>query len=960
MKKRKYSLSIHITSLFLFLAILLGVGLISISFYQSKALLSQIAQELSKEKAHELESAFEKQISPVLTTLDLMATSTLPPVPDSHDKEHNWLKSFKLIFDRNPKLVALFYGSDNGSSTQFRPLRSQQIREQFAATNDAAIMLNYTDMDGKNDFLFYSEELKQTLTNLSRDNKYDPRVRPWYTNAKPDGEIALTSPYHFYYLKTMGVTLSRTTVDNSSVVAADMTLDTLSQQLHSIALSPNTKLALYDSRFNLIASHRLDQPVKENGDKDSEAPTDTIFSTVAGRVSSNTLYDQIEYQGKDWAITLTPVNLTKHIRLYLAEAIPEDDLIADLVDMRNKQILVATLILLLSFGAVWVTARRLANPLRTLINLTENIRGFHFRKTRYPKSVITEVNELTHSIELMEHTLHDLLGLLRDTASNHDFEHLAKTITKQSYLITKAETIVLSILDKNEGKFVTAVNHSIIPFKIGINQLIDSTPWMRSKLNKGDIIHITKHDNVIKSYADVFYNTEIYLFPMLNRHKTLVGILTVGYERPCEELQKDKHVFLRELLNFAEIAKENIDQIQQQKQMMTSFIELMASAIDTKSPYTGGHCQRVPEVARRLTEVADRDTHYFPEFSMDEDKWEELDFAAWLHDCGKVTTPEYIVDKATKLETIYDRIHEIRMRFELLKAQKETDCWKQINSGGDKAQLLAELDTELKTLDEEFEFISRINLGKEEMTEECMTKLQQIASKTWVRTLDDQLGISWVEKKRAGESAELPVTEPLIADKEVHKVHWEDEQELKGSNKEEYVLQPNKLKYNRGELYNLSIRQGTLTDEERYVINNHIIQTIELLKCLPYPEHLHGVPDIAGNHHERIDGKGYPRGLSASELSVQARVMAIADIFEAITSSDRPYKKAYTLDKALDIMTHLATSGHLDSKLYLLFLENNIDSIYASKYLNQAEIDNKIRMQHIEKVRNYIGINDEA
>lgn len=158
----------------------------------------------------------------------------------------------------------------------------------------------------------------------------------------------------------------------------------------------------------------------------------------------------------------------------------------------------------------------------------------------------------------------------------------------------------------------------------------------------------------------------------------------MGYERTIENVQADKHAFLRELLSFAEIAKDNIDKIQQQKEMLKAFVELIASAIDTKSPYTGGHCQRVPELTRLLAEAAAKDKRYFAEFTMSSEQWEELTLAAWLHDCGKVTTPEFVVDKATKLETIYDRIHEVRMRFELLKMQAERDYWQSCAQGGSK------------------------------------------------------------------------------------------------------------------------------------------------------------------------------------------------------------------------------------------------------------------------------------
>jgi HD-GYP domain-containing protein (c-di-GMP phosphodiesterase class II) len=554
----------------------------------------------------------------------------------------------------------------------------------------------------------------------------------------------------------------------------------------------------------------------------------------------------------------------------------------------------------------------------------------------------------------MEHTLHDLLRLLRDTASNQEFSVLAKTITHQSYLVTRAETIQLYTYSPEKETFTNVADHAIIPFKIDLNSLITGTPWLMAELNKGETVHLTRSDNILKKHQDYLYNSDIYFFPLLNRQKQLVGVLNLGYERAITSEQYDKHAFLRELLSFAEIAKDNIDKIQQQKDMLNAFVTLIASAIDTKSPYTGGHCQRVPALTKMLAEVADKDTHYYRNFSMTKPQWEELNLAAWLHDCGKVTTPEYVVDKATKLETIYDRIHEVRMRFELLKTQAEADYWQGVALGGDESQLKATLTQTQHSLDEDFAFVAKCNIGGEYMSDEDVARLETIAQKQWKRTLDDQLGISWIEAQRAGEKQPLPVMENLIADKQVHQVKWQTNNNPKNTWQEPFVLQPGEYQYNRGELYNLSIRGGTLNSEERFMINDHIVQTITMLQRLPYPEHLKNVPDIAGGHHERMDGKGYPRGLHEEELSVQARVMAIADVFEALTSNDRPYKQAKTIDESISIMTKMATSGHIDPKLYLLFLEQDVYQKYADMFLEKFQHSDIDKEEHIKTVKAYM------
>ncbi|MEH0664644.1 HD domain-containing protein [Vibrio scophthalmi] len=959
MSRRRYSLSIHITSLFLVLTTLVGAVLIGISYKHSQDLLTESAKELSSENGAKLETTFQNRAGPILTTLDFMSMSDVIESADAPVDQTRFIASLAIIFQRNPELVALYYASEQGDLNVLRPLRTNADRERFDAPDKATLMINSMAVSGKNDvhFLNGRHVLLQSIEN--NDNDFDPRVRPWFVNASSDGDIRLTEPYFFYFLKTSGVTLSRRSPDGQFVVGADFTLDSLSQQVSTMGYSEQTRLLLLDSQFNVLAHHQLEVTLPELSDSVTQSDINgvleqSVFAPVLGRVSSQIIYEALESDGIDWSVTLTPVELNNQTRLLLAEAIPQHDILASLLSMRDRQVQVAIFMLIVSFVVIWLVSKRITNPLLTLVTLTSNIARFDFKKTRYPKSVIKEVSNLTKSIELMEHTLHDLLRLLRETASNRDFSLLAKTITHQSYMVTKAETIVLYTLDNKDASFSIAANHAIIPFKVDINEFLSNTPWMQKDLEKGEIIHLTRGDNAIAKYSESLFNTDIYFFPMHNKNKKLVGILLLGYERPITPEQSDKHAFLKELLSFAEIAKENITQMEQQKEMLNAFVALIASAIDTKSPYTGGHCQRIPTLANLLTKVADKDKRYFADFSMGKDQWEALNLAAWLHDCGKVTTPEYVVDKATKLETIYDRIHEVRMRFELLKVQAEVDCLQSILDGEEKEKAEHILAQRHQQLDDDFYFVAECNLGGESMTDEAIERLEQIAQIEWVRTLDDQAGTSWIERERAGDPTPLPIKEKLLADKPVHKVGWGIDVNPKDQWAQAFILDPGELKYNRGELFNLSIRRGTLNDEERFIINDHIIQTITMLNRLPYPEHLQQVPEIAGGHHERMDGKGYPLGLTGEQLSVPARVMAIADVFEALTSSDRPYKKGKTLDESINIMTSMATSGHIDPKLYLLFLEHQIDQEYASAYLHPSQISEFDREAHIQKVKAYI------
>jgi hypothetical protein len=380
----------------------------------------------------------------------------------------------------------------------------------------------------------------------------------------------------------------------------------------------------------------------------------------------------------------------------------------------------------------------------------------------------------------------------------------------------------------------------------------------------------------------------------------------------------------------------------------------VAGAIDAKSPYTGGHCQRVPELTKMLAEAAcEAKQGPFREFSMNDDEWEALRIAAWLHDCGKVTTPEYVVDKATKLETIGDRLHEIRMRFEVLKRDAEIDCWRQVAAGGDRASLHAALEAQWKTLDAEFAFIAACNEGGEFMAPQAIERIRQIGARTWMRTLDDRIGLSHEEQTRKARTPAppLPAVEHLLADKPEHLVDWEAADVVSDENPWGLRRVAPAHRDNKGEIYNLCIGRGTLTAEERFKIGEHVVQTIIMLSRLPFPRHLRKVPEIAGGHHEKLDGTGYPRQLTHADLSVPARMVAIADIFEALTAADRPYKKGKTLAEAIRIMDAMRRDRHIDPDLFELFLTSGVYRRYAERYVRPSQIDDVDIAAYIEPAR---------
>lgn len=378
----------------------------------------------------------------------------------------------------------------------------------------------------------------------------------------------------------------------------------------------------------------------------------------------------------------------------------------------------------------------------------------------------------------------------------------------------------------------------------------------------------------------------------------------------------------------------------EQELFIDSFIKLVADAIDEKSPYTGGHCMRVPELAMMLIEeLHGSEKEPFNNFQFNNAaERREFKVAAWLHDCGKITTPEYVVDKATKLETIYNRIHEIRTRFEVIWRDAQIDALQNQIKGIETAEeSKAKLESKFAQLTEQFEFIANSNIGGEFMSDDKLEQIQAIAEQKWTRNFDDSLGLSASELGRRKSNEADSRQESLIDDKAWHIIERE----------REYHLDPElaikmdvpKHLYNQGELYNLSIRKGTLTDEERFKINEHMISGIKMLNNIPFPTELGRVPQYATTHHETLKGTGYPRKLSAEELTMPERVLAISDIFEALTASDRPYKPAKTISESLDILQFMVNDNHLDADVFKLFVENEIYLKYAQRFLDSNQID---------------------
>ena len=348
------------------------------------------------------------------------------------------------------------------------------------------------------------------------------------------------------------------------------------------------------------------------------------------------------------------------------------------------------------------------------------------------------------------------------------------------------------------------------------------------------------------------------------------------------------------LASQAAIALTNRALISQLENLFESFIGLINLAIDEKSPYTGGHCERVPELTMMLADAVSATSEGpLANFVMSDKDRYELKIAGLLHDCGKVTTPVHVVDKATKLQTIFDRIELVGTRFEVLKRDAIIESLRRQLAatmppdGETQRGIAADMRSEIESIDADYAFLRKANIGGEAMKPEDQQRVADIAKR---RKWRDPSGNFM----------------PCLTEEEVE---------------------------------NLAIRAGTLTQKERDTINYHIVATIKMLEPLPWPKHLQNVPEYAGGHHERMDGKGYPKGLTREKMSVQARIMGIADIFEALTARDRPYKPGMKLSQAMQIIGNFRRNGHIDPVLFDVFVRSGIFRRYAERFLEPAQID---------------------
>lgn len=518
--------------------------------------------------------------------------------------------------------------------------------------------------------------------------------------------------------------------------------------------------------------------------------------------------------------------------------------------------------------------------------------------------------------------LQTLIMVATHLSTERDTTRLLEEILLHAKRLTNADAGTIYSVHDEQLKFEMLLNDTLglemggstgkpIPF--------DHIPiFIDGETNESALVAVaaaTKHViNIDNVYDEIHYNLNaarrmdertgyrtqsVLTIPMLNHEGDLNGVLQLINAQNGHTVVpfNDEAVSLiTSLASLAAVALTNRALIDGMEQLFKSLAELIAKAIDEKSPYTGGHCRRVPELTMMLADAVNAVNYgEFAEFRLTDVDRHALSIAGWLHDCGKIATPEYVMDKSTKLSTIFDRIEMVVTRLELAIRDLQLAI---ATEGRDNPEQVEHWQTQIAEIKDMQSYLRATNMGGEFMSPESQQRVADFAQRYQV----------WIEDKE----------QPILTDNEV---------------------------------YNLQIARGTLTKEERQIINRHMDVTLAMLEALPFPKHLKPVPEYAGGHHEKLDGTGYPRGLTKEQMSPPARMMAIADIFEALTASDRPYKPAKPLSECLKIMCFMCKDLHIDTDLFEVFLKEGVFTRYAQQFLAAEQCD----VEDIEHFLTMIG-----
>ncbi|TXS88899.1 transporter substrate-binding domain-containing protein [Parahaliea maris] len=1036
----RFSITIRMTVVLIFmLATLLTAALaISLQYYFGRNLAREATTQLFTLASGTIATELKNFGTANASVVDLLADNEALLTSDD---QTGILRSFGRALSANPLLYGIYIGRGDGSMLELVNLDSNaDVRRTHNATPTDRWLMIQVEMQGHNAkrSYHYLNEAFEERVSRSEEVAYDLRGRSWYTEAlEKSGEIARSDIYLFSHLGEPGRTLSKRVGSSDTVIAADYTLESISNWLREQRIAEFGDAYIYDHSGQLSASSVITEKPGALSSV-SPLPLSEEERKLVESLSPVLVSNEMDWPPFDYALTGQPrgysIDLVKLVaqqlglRLSFINGLSWSELVEQ---FRGGDIDLLHSVLLTENNTRWgspsdayfslpyaVVTTKEHPPLQSLDQLAGQQLAIPAGwsvipviQERYPRVGIVEVGSTLDAMKLVQN------GEVVAALDNEVILHYIET----HYFLSGLQ--YHSNISLGNGpvpnKLHMLVGQRLAPILPLLNRAIAAiTPAQREELHNRWLNYASREDSsksgvvphdamitllqsphLFNTLREVMHQGEPhYLFvsrtsgtedealyfgmlvpqekiigPFLDRVKLSIAITGIflllllplswafasPIVRPIRQLalENDKvrlrqfdavHRLDSRVKEIDELSESMVAMVQAiqaheaaQRELMDAFIRLIAQAIDDKSPYTGGHCERVPELALMLAEHASTSNlPAFRSFKLENRKqWREFRIAAWLHDCGKITTPEHVVDKGSKLETIYNRIHEVRTRFEVLWRDAEIDYLKRCLAQPELESAHREkLEKTREKLQDDFNFVAECNVGGEFLSEEAQARLRGIANVTWQRHFDNRIGLSPVEELRMPEKRPpLPATELLLANRPEHIIPRTRSTDYPPELGIDMDI-PEHL-YNLGELYNLSISRGTLTTEDRFKINEHMISTIKMLESLPFPDELKNVPRYASTHHETMKGTGYPRRLPGSELSIPERLLAVADVFEALTAADRPYKKAKPVSVAVDILHKMVEDNHIDRDSFELFIRDKVYLEYARKFLPPEQID---------------------
>ena len=975
--RRRYPLHVTISVAFTALLAVVGLGLVTYNYVESRKMALLAADDLLDRIDEHMQVSVEGLYGPVENVVDI-AAKTMPP--NSHSTDHGMrsLGFASEVLRLKHDIASIFVGYEDGDFYLLRRVEAWPgIREFVTVPEGTIFVLESVERQREpelKEWLFYGSDLELIGQASTPWDGFDPRERDWYVAAMGDSGQVATDFYRFFTTRDIGATVARRLTGSGGVVGADMTLRALSAALAGQQVTPSSRIAMLNRDGTVIVLPDLGEELAAMERIDGEhfemphvtELNDPVYEELAGHLAGieGTRRLELLVNGRVWLVSLSELPTRWGEPIVLATIIPRDELLAQVIAVRDKSVLISAAMLAVALLIVVGLSRNISRSLRTLAAEAEQIRELRLETPITVRSSIREVDDLASTMSVMKDSLQQFLAISQALSAEKNFDRLLEMILDEACRVSGAEGGAVLLLSEDEQQLDVAIlrhratgitaDDDVAPVSL---RPTDSYAIEPLTIVEGVVLRVDDTsgthgfdlDGVQKRFAGDSTPPihSVLCAPLRNQQDEVIGVLQLvdarGHDGTSSGFSEETVPYIEALSSNAAIALDNRRLLKAQRDLLESFIHVVAGAIDAKSPYTHGHCQRVPVVAQMLAEAADAVADGpFAGFKLSDDEWYTLHLASWLHDCGKVTTPEYVVDKATKLESLYDRIHEIRMRFEVLWRDAEIDYYRALQVGdADEATARCRRDERRARIRDDFAFIASCNSGDTFVSDDMVERIRSIGAATWQRNLDDSIGISHGERSRRGERASpaLPVMEPLLSDRPEQIIPRATGSHPYGDNEHGFKMEVPENLYNLGEIHNLCIRRGTLTAEERFKINEHVVQTIRMLGRLPFPRELRNVPTWAGNHHEKLDGTGYPRRIAAEDLSIPERIMAMADIFEALTASDRPYMPPKTLSKVVGIMRSMCDDGHLDPELFDLLLRSGVHLRYAEQHLRPQQID---------------------